>query len=73
MPWKVLNGYLLAALVVGLSAALLWAFLNIWRIGSHQIHEPNTLILIIETVLLGGALVYGVVNFVLLCRKPGRK
>ena len=68
-----LNGYLLAALVVGLSAALLWAFLNIWRMGSYRIHEPNTLVLIFETVLLGGVLVYGAVSFVLLCRKPRRK
>ncbi len=73
MPWRVLNGYLLPALVVGLSAALLWVFSNIWRVGSHHINEPNTLILILETVLLGVALVYGVVNFVILCRKPGRK
>ncbi len=73
MPWRVLNGYLLTALVVGLSAAMLWLFLDIWRVGSHHVNEPNTAILISETVLLGGALVYGIVNFVLLCRKPGGK
>ncbi len=73
MPWRVLNGYLLAVFVVGLSAALLWVFSNIWRVGSHHINEPNTPILVLETVLLGAALVYGVVNFVLLCRKPGGK
>ncbi len=73
MPWRVLNGYLPATFVVGLTAAMLWAFSNIWRMGSYRIHEPNTPILIFETVLLGGALVYSVVSFVLLCRKPGRK
>lgn len=73
MLWRMLNRYLLAVFVVGLSAALLWVFSNIWRIGSYQIHEPNKVILISETVLLAGALAYGVVNFVLLCRTLGRK
>ncbi len=73
MPWRVLNGYLLTAFVVGLSAALLWVFSNVWRVGSHHVNEPNTLILILETLLLGAALVYGLASFVILCRKPGGK
>jgi len=36
-------------MIVGLSAALLWHFFNIWRYGQHLIQEPNMLVKTLET------------------------
>ena len=50
----------LDAVVVGLSAALLWHFSNIWRYGQHLIQEPNIVILSLETAGLLFILAFGV-------------
>lgn len=52
------------ALVIGMSAALLWHFSNIWRYGEHLIGEPNVFIRSAETGMLLGILVFGLYRFV---------
>ncbi len=49
---------------VGLSAALLWHFSNIWRYGQHLIQEPNAVILSLETAGLLVIFVFGVSKFI---------
>jgi len=51
-------------LVVGMSAALLWHFPNIWRYGQHLIQEPNIIILSLETAVLLLILAFGVFRLV---------
>jgi len=51
-------------LVIGLSAALLWHFSNIWRYGQHLIQEPNTIVLTLETAGLLLILGFGVIKLV---------
>jgi len=51
-------------LVVGMSAALLWHFSNIWRYGQHLIQEPNIIILSLETAVLLLILAFGVFRLV---------
>ena len=50
--------------IVGLSAALLWHFSNIWRLGQHLIQEPNLVILSLETAGLLVIFVFGVSKFI---------
>ncbi len=64
--WWILNRMVLASLVVGLGAALLWIFSIIWTDGKYYIFESNTLILVLEIVLLSLAVIFGLANFVLL-------
>jgi len=45
--------------IVGMSAALLWHFSNIWRYGQYLIGEPNILIRSMETALLLIIFAYG--------------
>jgi len=52
------------ALVIGLSAALLWHFSNIWRYGQHLIQEPNTIVLTLETAGLFLILGFGVIKLI---------
>jgi len=42
-------------MIVGLSAALLWHFSNIWRYGQHLIQEPNILVKTLETAGLAAS------------------
>jgi len=56
--------YIIDALVIGLSAALLWHFSNIWRYGQHLIQEPNTIVLTLETAGLLLVLGFGVIKLV---------
>ena len=51
-------------LVMGMSAALLWHFSNIWRYGQHLIQEPNIIILSLETAMFLLILAFGVYKFV---------
>jgi len=52
------------SLVMGMSAALLWHFSNIWRYGQHLIQEPNIIILSLETAMLLIIFAFGVYKFV---------
>ncbi len=63
---------LLATLAVGQSAAFMWFFSNIWRLGRHWIDEPNRLILIAESMLLVTTFAFGIYCLVKLfrTRKP---
>jgi len=51
-------------MIVGLSAALLWHFFNIWRYGQHLIQEPNMLVKTLETAGLAAIMVFGIAKFV---------
>ena len=54
----------LDATVVGLSAALLWHFSNIWRYGQYLVGEPNIAIRSLETAGLLLILAFGISKFV---------
>ena len=47
------------ALLIAVSVFQLWHFIMIWRLGQFYIQEPNTNILIAETIAVGGIVVYG--------------
>ena len=51
-------------IIISLSAVLLWHFSNIWRFGQHLVGEPNIIVRSIETALIAGILVFGMVKFV---------
>ena len=59
--------------VIGLSAALLWHFSNIWRYGQHLIQESNTIILTLETAGLLLILGFGVTKLVSDLREKRRE
>ena len=46
--------------IIGMSAALLWHFANIWRYGEYLVGEPNIVIRSLETAVLLAILVFGV-------------
>jgi hypothetical protein len=52
------------ALIVGMSAALLWVFWRIWLRGSHYVQEPNRLILTAETLMMVTILLFGLYEFI---------
>ena len=54
----------LDALVIGLSASLLWHFSNIWRYGQHLVGEPNIVIRSLETAGLLFILAFGVGKYI---------
>ena len=57
--------YLVAdGVIIGMSSALLWHFLNIWRYGQYLVGEPNIVIRSLETAVLLAILVFGVSKFV---------
>jgi len=49
--------------IVGMSAALLWHFSNIWRYGQYIVGEPNVVIRSLETAGLLTILVFGVSKY----------
>jgi len=51
-------------LLIGLSAALLWHFANIWRYGQYLVGEPNIVIRSLETVGLLLILAFGVGRYI---------
>ncbi len=51
--------------LIGMSAALLWHFSNIWRYGQYLVQEPNILIRSLETAGLLIILVFGVSKYVI--------
>ncbi len=52
------------AVMIGLSAALLWHFSNIWRYGQYMIGEPNIAIRSLETAGLVFILIIGVSRYI---------
>lgn len=52
------------SVVIGLSAALLWHFSNIWRYGQYMIGEPNIAIRSLETAGLVFILIIGVSRYI---------
>jgi hypothetical protein len=51
-------------LIIGLSAALLWHFSNIWRYGQYVVGEPNIVIRSLETAGLLAIFIFGISNFI---------
>ena len=47
-------------LIIGMAAALLWIFINIWRYGSFTVYEYNKAILTTETVVLVLAIIFAI-------------
>ena len=54
----------LDAVVIGLSAALLWHFSNIWRYGQYLVGEPNIAVRSLETAGLLLILAFGVSKYI---------
>ena len=54
----------LDTVVIGLSAAWLWHFSNIWRYGQHLVGEPNIAIRSLETAGLLIILAFGVGKYI---------
>jgi len=54
----------LDAVIIGLSAALLWHFSNIWRYGQYLVGEPNIVIRSLETAGLLLILAFGVSKYI---------
>ena len=52
------------AAMVGMSAALLWHFSNIWRHGQYLIGEPNIIIRSLETAGLLLIFAFGVTKLI---------
>jgi len=52
------------AAIIGMSAALLWHFSNIWRYGQCLIQEPNIAIRSLETAGIVAILALGINKFV---------
>ncbi len=59
-----MKNFILDSMLIGLSAALLWHFSNIWRYGTHLIGEPNKVILTLETTGLLLILIFGVIKWI---------
>jgi len=54
----------LDGVIIGLSAALLWHFSNIWRYGQYLVGEPNIAIRSLETAGLLLILAFGVSKYI---------
>ena len=52
------------ALVISLSAALLWHFSNIWRYGEYLVGESNIIIRSLETLGLLFIFAFGVSKYI---------
>jgi len=50
--------------IIGMSAALLWHFSNIWLYGQYLVGEPNIVIRSLETAMLIAILSFGVNRFI---------
>ena len=50
--------------IIGLSAALLWHFSNIWRYGQYLIGEPHIVIRCLETAGLLLILAFGIGKYI---------
>ena len=66
------KGLFAGGVIIGLSAALLWHFSNIWRYGQHLIQEPNAAILTLETAGLLLIFAFGLTKFISDLRGKGR-
>jgi len=50
--------------IVGMSAAFLWHFLNIWRYGQYLIRESNIVIRSLETAGILAILAFGIGKYI---------
>jgi len=56
--------FFIDAVVIGMSASLLWHFSNIWRYGQYLSQEPNIVIRSVETGWFLAVFVFGIHKFV---------
>lgn len=61
------------AALIGMSAALLWHFSNIWRYGQHMVGEPNMAVRSLETAGLLAILIFGLSRYIGSLRRAKRK
>ena len=61
------------ALIVGMSAALLWVFWGIWLRGSHYVQEPSRLILTAEILMMVITLLFGLYEFIRVVTRRDRE
>ncbi|MBA7680765.1 hypothetical protein ES703_89086 [subsurface metagenome] len=60
--------------LIGMSAALLWHFLYIWRYEQYLVGEPNIIIRSLETAGLLIILVFGISKYIIdLKREVGKR
>ncbi len=52
------------AVIIGMSTAFLWHFLNIWRYGQYLVGESNIIIRSLETAGLLAILVFGIGKYI---------
>jgi len=69
----IINTIIVDSLLVGMSAALLWHFSNIWRYERYLIGEPNILIRSLETIGLLIILVFGLYKYIRDLKKATKK
>jgi hypothetical protein len=60
-------------LIIGMSAALLWHFSNIWRYGQYVIGEPNIVIRSLETAGLLTIFIFGISNLIMSMKRENRR
>jgi len=56
--------FFIDAVIIGMSASLLWHFSNIWRYGQYFAQEPNIIIRSLETVWFLFILAFGISKFI---------
>ena len=59
-----IKGLVFDTVLIGLSAALLWHFSNIWHYGQHLIGESNIVILSVETAGVLLILAFGISKYI---------
>ena len=59
--------------LIGMSAALLWHFLYIWRYEQYLVGEPNIIIRSLETAGLLIILVFGISKYITDLKREARK
>ena len=59
-----LKDAIIDTVIIGMSAALLWHFANIWLYGQYLVKEPNIAVRTAETAGLVAILVLGISKFI---------
>lgn len=60
---------IVSGLIIGMAAAFLWHFSNIWRFGQYLVGEQSVTVRIMETLGLLLILAFGILNLIYEWRK----